>query len=84
MSAAEETGTWQRQQSDRVSTHKPIKPAIPGNYGCAGECSAPPPPHPPGTEHFENPFPREWIVIIGVVTLGLFLVNVFSPKKRGA
>ncbi len=44
-----DTAARQQATAHTVATHKTIQPEIPGDYGCAGTCSQPPPPHPPGS-----------------------------------
>jgi hypothetical protein len=58
------TGDWQSQQREKITAKKTIKPEIPTQYGCAGDCSDAVPPAPgadieipalPNIEAFQNP-----------------------------
>lgn len=44
-----DTAARQRFTAHAVATHKTLKPEIPGDYGCAGTCSQPPPSVPAGS-----------------------------------
>jgi hypothetical protein len=47
---ADQSAKWQQDQRDKAKAHKPkVKTSqIPGNYGCAGDCTESTPPAPGG------------------------------------
>lgn len=53
-----DTAARQRATAHTVATHKTIQPEIPGDYGCAGTCSQPPPAHPQGSRLKKRTIPE--------------------------
>ena len=52
MSAAQQSGSWQQQQSTQIATFTPKQPEMPSDGKCApgdAECESATPPLPPGT-----------------------------------
>ena len=68
-------------QRDRVATHWAPQPEIPGEYGCAGECTTPPPAFP--LESFTDPgaSPRNpWLLLIAVAGAAFLGVTLLGRR----
>jgi hypothetical protein len=48
----------QKKQARTIATHKTAKPEIPTDWGCAGQCSQPPPSAPAGSHLQKRPIPE--------------------------
>lgn len=83
---ATQAQAWHTQQRTRATSYKIPKPEIPGNYRCAGDCSAPPPPLPPGTTNeafaatVTHSVPRTWWVIMSVAAFSYAAIALTSSK----
>jgi hypothetical protein len=73
----------QQDQHQRATTHRPLKPEIPGDHRCPqGACTDPPPPPPVTNESFAAttaPGVNYWLLLAGL-TVALAAISSLNRK----